>query len=97
MGRLKKVLELLPLIWEAPDERWATIGPILAEHEPPRCIDQRRALHAVILRLRSSYQWNKLPTEYADAWFPKCRAILVRWDKQAERHLGLFGRACTPL
>ena len=70
MGRPKKVYAPLPPIWEAPDELWAMIEPILAEHDPskrgPTRIDQRRALDAVIFRLRSGCQWNHLPAEYPD-------------------------------
>ena len=36
MGRPKKEREPLPTIWEAPDELWAMIAPILAEHDPPK-------------------------------------------------------------
>ena len=70
MGRPKKEREPLPAIWEAPDELWAMIEPILAEHDPPKRgpkrIDQRRALDAVIFRMRSGCQWNRLPKEYPD-------------------------------
>jgi hypothetical protein len=45
MGRPKKQREPLPPIWEAPDELWAMIEPLLAEHDPPKRgpnrIDQR--------------------------------------------------------
>ena len=62
MGRPKKVWEPLPPIWEAPDELWAMVEPILAEHDPPKRgtkrIDQRRALDAAIFRMRSGCQWN---------------------------------------
>ncbi len=47
MGRPKKEREPLPPIWEAPDELWAMIEPILAKHDPPKRepkrIDQRAA------------------------------------------------------
>src|ERR671915_111687 len=70
MGRPKKVRRPLPPIWEAPDELWAIIAPILAEHDPPKRgpkrIDQRAALDAVIFRPRSGCQWNRLPEEYPD-------------------------------
>ncbi len=46
------------------------IEPILAEHDPPKRgpkrIDQRHALDAVIFRMRSGCQWNRLPKEYPD-------------------------------
>ena len=70
MGRPKKVRDPLPPIWEAPDELWAMIAPILAEHDPPKPgpqrIDQRAALDAIIFRLRTGCQWNWLPKEYHD-------------------------------
>ena len=70
MGRPKKEREPLPTIWEAPDELWAMIEPILEEHDPPKRgpkrIDQRAALDAVIFRMRSGCQWNRLPKEYPD-------------------------------
>ena len=70
MGRPKKAPAPLPPIWEAPDELWAMVEPILAEHDPPKRgpkrIDQRAALDAIIFRLRSGCQWNRLPKEYPD-------------------------------
>ena len=70
MGRPKKVREPLPPIWRVSDEQWAMIEPILAEHDPPgrgpERIDQRAALDAVIFRLRTGCQWNRLPREYPD-------------------------------
>jgi len=46
------------------------IEPILAEHDPPKRgskrIDQRRALDAVIFRVRSGCQWNRPPKKYPD-------------------------------
>jgi putative transposase len=44
-----------------PSESWT----IYTEHDPPR-IDQRAALDAVIFRMRSGCQWNRLPKEYPD-------------------------------
>jgi len=53
--------ESVPTIWRVPDELWAKIEPILAEHDPPKstgrkCIDQRRALDGIIFRMRSGAQ-----------------------------------------
>jgi putative transposase len=61
----------LPTIWRTPDELWDEIEPILAQHDPPkrtgrRRIDQRGALDAIIFRLRSGCQWNRLPKEFPD-------------------------------
>ena len=59
----------LPTIWELPDELWERIEPILARHYPrastgrPRS-DLRLVLDAIIYRLRSGVQWNRLPREF---------------------------------
>lgn len=71
MGRPKKHREPLPPIWEASDELWAIVEPILIDHDPPavtgrKRIDQRAAFDAIIFRLRTGCQWNHLPTEYPD-------------------------------
>ena len=68
MGRSRTPL---PPIWEASDDLWASIAPILAEHDPPKPrgrkrIDQRAAFDAILYRLRTSCQWNHLPREYPD-------------------------------
>src|SRR4028119_2391739 len=79
----------LPPIWETPDELWAMIEPILAEHDPPKRgparIDQRRALDAVIFRMRSGCQWNRLPKEYPDD--SSVHRTFQRWVS-----LGIFDR-----
>lgn len=61
----------IPTIWRVPDELWEKIEPILAEYDPPkktgrRRIDQRAALDAIIFRMRSGCQWNRLPEEFPD-------------------------------
>jgi len=61
----------LATIWRVPDELWEKIEPILAEHDPPKStgrsrIDQRAALDAIIFRLRTGCQWNRLPKEFPD-------------------------------
>jgi putative transposase len=61
----------MPTIWHVPDELWEKIEPILKEHDPskptgrPR-IDQRAALDAIIFRMRSGCQWNRLPKDFPD-------------------------------
>ena len=71
MGRPKKVRPPLPPIWEASDDLWAIVEPILADVDPPKpCgrkrIDQRAAFDAIIFRLRTGCQWNHLPQDYPD-------------------------------
>jgi transposase len=61
----------LPTIWRVPDELWEIIEPILTEHDPPKStgrprVDQRAALDAIIFRMRSGCQWNRLPEEFPD-------------------------------
>ena len=71
MGRPKKVRPPLPTIWEADDDLWSIVEPILAEHDPPKSrgrkrVDQRAVFDAIIFRLRTGCQWNHLPAEYPD-------------------------------
>jgi transposase len=61
----------LPTIWRVPDDLWATVDRVLRELDPPKRtsrkrIDPRRALDAIIFRLRSGCQWNRLPREFPD-------------------------------
>jgi putative transposase len=71
MGRPKKIRVPLPPIWEASDDLWAIVEPILSELDPPattgrKRIDQRCAFDAIIFRLRTGCQWNHLPADYPD-------------------------------
>ena len=66
MGRPKKIRAPLPPIWRLSDEQWAMIEPVLARYDPPARTDQRAVLDAVIFRLRTGCQWNRLPKEYPD-------------------------------
>jgi transposase len=55
----------------APDGLWEKIEPILRERDPPKRtgrprIDQRLALDAIIFRLGTGCQWNRLPKEFPD-------------------------------
>lgn len=86
-GRRRKAVneQELSTIWEVPDELWARIAPVLAEVDPPRRggkprIDQRAALNAIIFRMRTGCQWNRLP-----AAFPSDSAVhrtLQRWIRK---------------
>ena len=72
----------LPTIWRVPDELWEKIEPILKEHDPPKStgrsrIDQRAALDAIIFRLRTGCQWNRLPKEFPDD--SSVHRTLQRW------------------
>jgi putative transposase len=71
MGRPKNVRGPLPPIWRLADEQWAMAEAVLAEYDPParkgpNRVDQRAVLDAVIFRLRTGCQWNRLPKEYPD-------------------------------
>jgi putative transposase len=62
---------VLPTLWRLPDDLWEFVQPVLTAHDPPkrtgrRRIDPRAALDAIIFRLRSGYQWNRLPREFPD-------------------------------
>ena len=68
-GRNRKRTETVPTIWEVPDDLWAVIAAAIAELDPPRRggrrrIDQRAAFNAIIFRLRTGCQWNRLPKEF---------------------------------
>jgi transposase len=72
----------LATIWRTPDELWETIEPILQEHDPPKStgrprVNQRAALDAVIFRMRSGCQWNRLPKEFPDD--SSVHRTLQRW------------------
>src|SRR5512133_12875 len=61
----------MPTIWRVPDKLWEKIEPILAEHDPPKTTgrpraDRRAVLDAVIFRLRTGCQWNRMPEEFLD-------------------------------
>ncbi len=61
----------LPTIWRVADELWETIEPILSEHDPPKStgrprVNQRAALDAIIFRMRSGWQWNRMPEQFPE-------------------------------
>jgi transposase len=73
--------EPLDTIWEASDELWARVEPILLADAPPARTGRPRKpwrpiLNAVIFRLRSGCQWNQLPERFGDdstahRWFSR--------------------------
>src|SRR5215207_7090511 len=69
-------------IWRVPDELWEIIEPILEKHDPPKStgrprIGRREALDAIIFRMRSGCQWNRLPKEFPDD--SSVHRTLQRW------------------
>ena len=90
MARKKKAVQVLPTIWHVDDVLWAEVEAVLEEHDPPARfgparIDQRNALDAVIYRMRSGVQWNRLPKEYGDD--SSIHRTFQRWVKR-----GVIGR-----
>ena len=69
----------LPTIWRAPDELWRVVERVLA------ALDPRGALDAIIFRLRSGCQWNRLPQEFPDD--SSVHRTFQRWVS-----LGVFDR-----
>ena len=102
MGRPKKIRPPLPTIWEASDDLWAIVEPILAEHDPPKPrgrkrIDQRAAFDAIIFRLRTGCQWNHLPSEYPDD--SSVHRTFQRWVERGifDRIWAVVQEACEDL
>ena len=61
---------------------WEQIHPVILELDPPkatgRCrVASRRMLDAIIFRMRSSRQWNRLPKELGDD--STIRRTFQRW------------------
>ncbi len=74
----------MPTIWHTSDELWKKIEPILKKHDPPKRtgrprIDQRAALDAIIFRMRSGCQWNRMPKEFPDD--SSVQRTFQRWVK----------------
>jgi putative transposase len=85
----------LPTIWRVPDALWSVIEQVLAELDPPartgrKRIDARSALDAIIFRLRSGCQWNRLPKEFPDD--SSVHRTFQRWVR-----LGVFNRVWAVL
>lgn len=71
MARTKRTPKVLPTIWEASDELWSIIKPILAVLDPPKRTgrprtDPRWALNGIIYQMRTGCQWNVLPRRFGD-------------------------------
>ena len=77
------------------DEAWEAVQPILEKYDPPRRlgrkrIDQRRALDAIVYRIRSGCRWNHLPKEYPDD--SSVHRTYQRWQR-----LGVLDRVLETL
>jgi putative transposase len=92
----------LPTIWRVPDDLWEVVERALAELDPPRRtgrkrIDPRGALDAIVFRLRSGCQWNRLPREFPDD--SSVHRTLQRWVRLGvlERIWATLVQACDEL
>lgn len=82
--------EPLDTIWEVDDTLWAIVEPILDEAYPPKPtgrprVDFRQVFNAVLFRMRSGCQWNRMPPELGSdssnhRWFQRWREDGV-WEK----------------
>jgi putative transposase len=77
------------------DTGWDVVQPILEKYDPPRRlgrkrIDQRKALDAIVYRLRSGCRWNHLPKEYPDD--SSVHRTYQRWQR-----LGVLDRVLDAL
>lgn len=102
MGRPKKHRPPLPPIWEASDDLWGIVEPILLELDPPKPtgrkrIDQRAAFDAIIFRLRTGCQWNHLPQDYPDD--SSVHRTFQRWVERGvfDRLWAVIQEACEDL
>jgi transposase len=71
MPRQKKSAPPLPTVWRIPDDLWEKIKPLIQELDPPKPTGRKRTearaiLDALLFRLRSGCQWNRLPKEFPD-------------------------------
>jgi len=81
---------VLPTIWHVPDPLWERVKGLIDELDPPKPtgrkrIDPRRALDAIIFRMRTGCQWNQLPKELPDD--SSVHRTFQRWDEK-----GLFDK-----
>lgn len=63
---------------------WALVEPVLDAYDPPKQtgrkrIDPRAALDAIIFRMRSGCQWNRLPREFPDD--SSVHRTFQRWER----------------
>jgi len=87
--------EDLPTIWSVPDDLWAILSNLIAQHDPPRPrgrkrIDARQALNGILYRARTGCQWNQLPETFGDD--SSVHRTQQRWEK-----CGLFDKLWATL
>jgi Transposase and inactivated derivatives len=75
----------LETIWRVPDALWERMSKVLAVYDPPARvgrprIDQRRAMDALIYRIRTGCQWNHLPAEFG--WGMSVYRTFRRWEEK---------------
>ena len=63
--------EILPTIWEIPDDPWDQIHPAILEMDMPKStrrkrVVPRRILDGIIFRMLTGCHWNQLPKELGD-------------------------------
>jgi transposase len=102
MGHPKKQRPPLPPIWEAADNVWAIVEPILTELDPPKPygrtrFDQRAAFDAISFRLRTGCQSNHLPAEFPDG--SSVHRTFQRWVERGvfDRLWAVIHEACEEL
>src|SRR5918997_6581878 len=71
MPRTRRFARPFPTIWRVPDALGRVAAGVVRKLDPPkrtgrRRIDPRGALDAIIFRMRSGCQWNRLPEEFPD-------------------------------
>lgn len=71
MAKRTRKVKALPTIWRVPDELWEVMERVIEKMDRRKAkgrprIDSREALDAIIFRLRSGCQWNRLPEEFPD-------------------------------
>lgn len=74
---------VLETIWEVDNDLWAIIDPILLAAYPPKetgrpRVDFRQVFNAIIYRMRTGCQWNRMPNELGSdssnhRWFQRWR------------------------
>ena len=80
----------LETIWEVPDDLWEEIEPLIRELDPSKPTGRKRQnprkmLNAIIFRMRSGCQWNKIPSYLGDD--STVHRTFRRWES-----IGVFPR-----